>query len=166
MRRHTRCAVVPGVQTALPICRLLAAGARLDIRYRSGKTPLHQAALVNDPVLVLKCLKAGADRRAIDRLGASLQDYLYRSNPKLLNAPAQRRLMAVGGWLQAHGIADAPTIEGVFPVAAPESIASRHPATGVALPNCARPAARRARSEEHTFEIQSLLRTSYADFFL
>src|SRR3546814_2846343 len=55
--------------------RLLAAGARLDIRDRSGKTPLHQAALVNDPVLVLKFLKAGADRRGIDRLGASFQDY-------------------------------------------------------------------------------------------
>src|SRR3546814_17378078 len=73
--------------------RLLAAGARLDIRDRSGKTPMHQAALVNDPVLVLKFLKAGADRRAIDRLGASFQDYLYRSNHKLLNAPAQRRLI-------------------------------------------------------------------------
>src|SRR3546814_11920523 len=34
--------------------RLLAAGARLDIRDRSGKTPLHQAALVNATVYIGK----------------------------------------------------------------------------------------------------------------
>src|SRR3546814_9846870 len=84
--------------------RLPKAGARLDTHDRSGTTPLHQAALVNDPASVLEFLEAGADPRATDRNGATFQDYLYDGDPAVLNAPTRKALEAIDAWLRAHGV--------------------------------------------------------------
>ena len=90
------------------IAILLRAGARLDVADRNGTTPLHQAALVKDSAAVLRFLEAGADPRATDRTGATFQDYLFRGDPKLLNAATRRDLQAIDAWLQAHGVAVKP----------------------------------------------------------
>ncbi len=87
---------------------LLRAGARLDVADRNGTTPLHQAALVKDSAAVLRFLEGGADPRATDRTGATFQDYLYRGDPKLLNAATRRHLEKIDAWLQAKGIAVQP----------------------------------------------------------
>ena len=87
---------------------LMKAGARLDVADRTGSTPLHQAALVKDTGAVLRFLEAGADPRATDRTGATFQDYLYKGDPKLLNAAARRRLEKIDAWLLAEGIAVQP----------------------------------------------------------
>src|SRR3546814_14395389 len=70
---------------------------------RSGTTPLHQAALVNDPASVLEFLEAGADPRATDRNGATFQDYLYDGDPAVLNAPTRTAPEAIAAWLRAPG---------------------------------------------------------------
>src|SRR3546814_18309206 len=67
-------------------------------------TPLHQAALVNDPASVLEFLEAGADPRATDRNGATFQDYLYDGDPAVLNAPTRKALEAIDAWLRSHGV--------------------------------------------------------------
>src|SRR3546814_11229083 len=70
--------------------RLPKAGARLDTHDRSGTTPLHQAALVNDPASVLEFLEAGADPRAPDSNGPTFQDYRSTGHPAVLNAPTPK----------------------------------------------------------------------------
>ncbi|HEY4531303.1 MAG TPA: ankyrin repeat domain-containing protein [Luteimonas sp.] len=87
---------------------LLRAGARLDVADRNGTTPLHQAALVKDSSAVLRFLEAGADPRATDRTGATFQDYLYKGDPKLLNASARRDLGKIDAWLEANGVGVQP----------------------------------------------------------
>lgn len=87
---------------------LLRAGARLDVADRNGTTPLHQAALVKDSGAVLRFLEAGADPRATDRTGASFQDYLYKGDPKLLNAATRRDLERIDAWLQGKGVTVQP----------------------------------------------------------
>lgn len=87
---------------------LLRAGARLDVADRNGTTPLHQAALVKDSAAVLRFLEAGADPRATDRTGATFQDYLYKGDPKLLNAATRRDLGRIDAWLEAHGVGVQP----------------------------------------------------------
>jgi len=87
---------------------LLRAGARLDVADRNGTTPLHQAALVKDSAAVLRFLEGGADPRATDRTGATFQDYLYRGDPKLLNAGTRRDLAGIDAWLEANGVAVKP----------------------------------------------------------
>ena len=72
------------------IDRLLAAGARLDVRDAGGTTPLHQAALVNDIPSVKRFMDAGADPRAVDDTGATVASYLYDGDPALLAAPVRR----------------------------------------------------------------------------
>src|SRR3546814_1734484 len=69
--------------------RLLKAGARLDTHDHSGTTPLHQAALVNDPASVLDFLEASADPRDTDRNGANFQASLYGADSAALHAPTQ-----------------------------------------------------------------------------
>jgi ankyrin repeat protein len=90
------------------IALLLRAGARLDVADRNGTTPLHQAALVKDSAAVLRFLEGGADPRATDRTGATFQDYLYRGDPKLLNASTRRDLEKIDAWLEANGVAVKP----------------------------------------------------------
>src|SRR5690554_1340945 len=87
---------------------LLRAGARLDVADRNSTTPLHQAALVKDSAAVLRFLEGGADPRATDRTGATFQDYLYRGDPKLLNASTRRDLDRIDAWLEAKGVAVKP----------------------------------------------------------
>ena len=72
------------------IDRLLAAGARLDVRDAAGTTPLHQAALVNDIPSVKRFMDAGADPRAVDDTGATVASYLYDGDPSVLAAPVRR----------------------------------------------------------------------------
>lgn len=86
------------------IAWLLDAGARLDTRDRSGTTPLHQAALVNDLASVLRFLEAGADPRATDRNGATFQDFLFDGDESTLNASAKRDLDAIRARLRQSGI--------------------------------------------------------------
>lgn len=90
------------------IDRLLRAGARVDVADRNGTTPLHQAALVKDAGAALRFLEAGADPRATDRTGATFQDYLYKCDPKLLNASTRRDLGKIDAWLEANGVAVQP----------------------------------------------------------
>lgn len=87
------------------VARLLKAGARLDVTDRSGTTPLIQAALVNDAGSALEFLEAGADPRATDRTGATFQDYLFKSDPKLLNAATKRDHDGIRALLRAKGVA-------------------------------------------------------------
>lgn len=84
--------------------RLLAAGASMNVADRLGHTPLHQAALINEPRWVLIFLEAGADPRAQDRSGASFQRYLFMSDARLLNAATRRDLERVRDWLRAHHV--------------------------------------------------------------
>jgi len=84
--------------------RLLAAGARLDVHDRTGNTPLHQAAKVNDLESVLKFLEAGADPDATNRIGVTFQRYLGLENPKLRNAATRRNLRKIDDWLRANGV--------------------------------------------------------------
>jgi ankyrin repeat protein len=84
--------------------RLLVSGARLDARDRNDVTPLHQAAMVNDPASVLKFLEAGADPVAVDNIGKTFQAYLYDGDPSVLNWATRRSLASIGGWLNEHGI--------------------------------------------------------------
>ena len=91
------------------IDRLLDAGARLDTRDRSGTTPLHQAALVNDLAAVRRFLEAGADPRATDRTGATFDAFLYDGDESTLNAAARRDLEAIRVRLHQGGGAPAQT---------------------------------------------------------
>lgn len=84
--------------------RLLAGGAHVDVRDRNGATPLHQAAMVNDPASVLVFLKAGADPHAVDNIGKTFQAYLYGGDPGLLNWSARCSLRKIGEWLREHEI--------------------------------------------------------------
>lgn len=93
---------------AVNIDALLRAGARLDVADRNGTTPLHQAALVKDAGAVLRFLEAGADPRATDRTGATFQDYLFKGDPKLLNAATRRDLQRIDAWLQSKGVTVQP----------------------------------------------------------
>ena len=86
------------------IAVLLRAGARVDVADRNGTTPLHQAALVKDAAMVLRFLEAGADPRATDRTGATFQDYLFKGDPRLLNAGTRRDLGRIEAWLEARGV--------------------------------------------------------------
>src|SRR3546814_4137794 len=120
-RRHTRCALVTGVQTcALPIwCYLDQALRRLDA---IGFQELDGAGGRNVPALLV----GGPDLQCGDDLGVALHLGL-RGNPRRTMVGPAHRLGAV-------------------------QLAQR-PVKG-------------PRSEEHTSELQSLMRTSYAVFCL
>lgn len=98
--------VFDALRARLPenIDRLLAGGARLDTQDRNGTTPLHQAAMVNDPASVLKLLEAGADPGATDNIGTTLQAYLYDGDPAMLDWSTHRSLRNIGDWLRAHDV--------------------------------------------------------------
>jgi len=83
---------------------LLEGGARLDTRDRNGTTPLHQAAMVNDPASVLKFLEAGADPAAADNIGATFQAYFYDGDPAMIDWSTHRSLRKISDWLRAHDV--------------------------------------------------------------
>src|SRR3546814_3049779 len=129
-RRHTRCALVTGVQTcALPIWDEVLARKRLSCRdgRGTGTADLRTATLCPESGLFHSRLM-GNGRLTGGAYG--LEDRLFR------RAPAGR----VAGRLRVRS------------AAAPDTRT--------------RPAAAGARSEEHTSELQSLMRHSYAVFCL
>src|SRR3546814_3163845 len=135
-RRHTRCALVTGVQTcALPICLC---------RNRQPGCQLHHR-------------RPGDDRRRADadgrvEGGGRVQHRTVRSRPLHGHAEQARPALAGKGTRSAAGLLKATcSCEGRSPVPPSE------------LGSCLR---RNTRSEEHTSELQSLMRNSYAVFCL
>ena len=84
---------------------LLAAGADPNAADRTGNTPLHQAAKVNDPQRVLDLLKAGANPSATNTMGATFQHFLFRAPDSAVTSEVRRGREAVRDWLRMHHIA-------------------------------------------------------------
>lgn len=83
---------------------LLVAGADPNLADRMGNTPLHVAALVNEPARVLDLLADGADAARRNAQGVTFQHYLFTTRLDLLDAPTSAAWERVLDWLQAHGI--------------------------------------------------------------
>ena len=83
---------------------LLAAGVNLGRADRTGNTPLHVAAQINDPGRVLALLKAGAPANARNKQGQTFQRYLFMTREGLLSAEARTARRAVVTWLRQNGI--------------------------------------------------------------
>jgi ankyrin repeat protein len=83
---------------------LLAAGADPNAADRTGNTPLHQAAKVNEPQRVLELLKAGANPNAANTTGATFQHFLFRAPDKVVTPEVRRGREAVRDWLRMHHI--------------------------------------------------------------
>jgi ankyrin repeat protein len=83
---------------------LLAAGADPNAADRTGNTPLHQAAKVNEPQRVLDLLKAGANPNATNTIGATFQHFLFRAPDKAVTPEVRRGREAVLDWLRMHHV--------------------------------------------------------------
>jgi uncharacterized protein len=83
---------------------LLALGADVHLANRTGNSPLHVAAQINQPWRALDLLRAGADPLAHNAQGASFQRYLFMTKESLLNAEARGGRQAVRAWLVENGI--------------------------------------------------------------
>src|SRR3546814_2180383 len=130
-RRHTRCALVTGVQTcALPI---FLGGGSVGSVERQGQAHDHGLGLCLDGQLRYATVVASSIARAVDGV--------------------------VGG---RHG---ASAVREGHPDALGAEVEAQDP-HGPAVPAAARTVSRAARSEEHTSELQSLMRISYAVFCL
>jgi ankyrin repeat protein len=90
---------------------LLAAGADPNAADRTGNTPLHQAAKLNQPQRVLDLLESGADPAAANTTGATFQRFLFRTPGGRMTPEVRRGREAVREWLREHGIPieDVPT---------------------------------------------------------
>ncbi|MEH6418386.1 ankyrin repeat domain-containing protein [Pseudomonas sp. CGJS7] len=84
---------------------LLKAGAQPGLADRTGNTPLHQAAKINEFGHALSLLRAGADPAARNDQGVSFQRYMFMTPDKLLNARTRGERDAVIAWLREHGVA-------------------------------------------------------------
>jgi uncharacterized protein len=84
---------------------LLAGGADLRLGNRTGNTPLHIAAQVNDFDRALDLLRAGADPRALNAQRATFQRYAFMTSEAVLNERASAGRQAVRAWLIQNGIA-------------------------------------------------------------
>jgi uncharacterized protein len=84
---------------------LLARGADPGLTDRTGNTPLHVAAQINDPAMALILLEAGAPATARNAQGATFQPYLFMTPDRLLNAKTLAARRAVVDWLADYGIA-------------------------------------------------------------
>lgn len=83
---------------------LLAAGADPNAADRTGNTPLHEAAKINEPQRVLELLQAGANPQAANVRGATFQRFLFRTRDAVVNDEVRRGREAVRDWLRAHSI--------------------------------------------------------------
>jgi ankyrin repeat protein len=83
---------------------LLAAGADPNAADRTGNTPLHQAAKIDQPQRVLELLQAGANPSAANVTGATFQYFLFRPPDKMVTPPIRRGRDAVRNWLHMHHI--------------------------------------------------------------
>jgi uncharacterized protein len=83
---------------------LLAAGADPNAVDRTGNTPLHQAAKINEPQRVLDLLEAGANPNAANTTGATFQHFLFRTPDKAVTPEVRRGREAVRDWLRMHHI--------------------------------------------------------------
>lgn len=84
---------------------LLKAGADPGRADRTGNTPLHEAAKINEPWRVLDLLEAGADPRAVNVRGATFQRFLFRTPDKILLQEVRQGRAAVIEWLKHHNVA-------------------------------------------------------------
>lgn len=87
------------------IRKLLARGADPGLTDQTGNTPLHVAAQINDPAMVLVLLKAGAPPGARNAQGVTFQRYLFMTTERLLTSEARAARRAVIDWLTAHKVA-------------------------------------------------------------
>jgi ankyrin repeat protein len=83
---------------------LLAAGADPNAADRTGNTPLHQAAKIDQPQRVLELLKAGANPNAANITGATFQYFLFQPPDKVVTPEVRRGRDAVRDWLRMHHI--------------------------------------------------------------
>jgi uncharacterized protein len=83
---------------------LLAAGADPNAADRTGNTPLHQAAKINQSQRVLELLNAGANPRAANIAGATFQHFLFLLPDKMATPEARRARDAVRNWLHMHRV--------------------------------------------------------------
>jgi ankyrin repeat protein len=83
---------------------LLAAGADPNAADRTGNTPLHQAAKVNEPQRVLDLLEAGANPQAANTSGATFQHFLFRAPDTAVTPEVRRGREAVREWLRIHHV--------------------------------------------------------------
>src|SRR3546814_5686686 len=140
-RRHTRCALVTGVQTcALPISDDLAATLIAALTDRAG---FPKAAY--EDVILGSTNQAGEDSRNVARYAGLLAGLPVETGGQTVN-----RLCASGLAAVIDAARAVTCDEGALFVAGGVENMSREP----------------FRSEEHTTERQSLMRTSYAVFFL
>ena len=84
---------------------LLQAGADINLPDRFGTTALINAAAISDYPIILQLLKAGADARAIDKGGKTLQQYLLFDQKRGGRTPeAQAQIAKIFDWLTSHGV--------------------------------------------------------------
>ena len=83
---------------------LLAAGADPNAADRTGNTPLHQAAKIDQPQRVLELLKAGANPSAANVTGATFQYFLFLPPDKMVTPEVRHGRDAVRKWLRMHHI--------------------------------------------------------------
>src|SRR3546814_7470911 len=155
-RRHTRCALVTGVQTcALPIWRAVVVVAVGHDRPAVVGPALDQVELVaaHRPHLVLP-KPAGCVEREPQNVAVAERPHL-RGDATLAGEGVVRGYRAVG--VRAHDLAQVRL----------HVLRRRHLlALAGADPQLAETVEGDARSEEHTSELQSLMRSSYAVFSL
>jgi ankyrin repeat protein len=89
---------------------LLAAGADPNAADRTGNTPLHEAAKIDQPERVLDLLNAGANPRAANVTGANFQRFLFMAPDRIFTPEVRLGRDAVRDWLRTRHIPveDAP----------------------------------------------------------
>lgn len=84
--------------------RLLAAGADPGRPDRTGNTPLHVAAQINDAGLALKLLEAGAPPDARNDQGRTFQAYMDITPERRLSKRERRARERLNDYLQRQGL--------------------------------------------------------------
>ncbi|RJF54360.1 ankyrin repeat domain-containing protein [Serratia inhibens] len=93
-------AVLAGREEQLRL--LLAAGADTTLSDRLGDSPLHVAAKINAPQLVLMLLQAGADGKARNRQGVTFQFYFSLTPAHLQSEEMRDGYRQLDAWLKNH----------------------------------------------------------------